>query len=36
MVLDEDSMAAGQGVVQELPGLPIVTYPPQDNAELDG
>ena len=36
MVLAEDSAAAGEGVVQELPGLLIVTQRPQDQAEEAG
>ena len=33
MVLAEDSAAAGEGVVQEPPGLLIVTQRPQERAE---
>ena len=33
MVLAQDSAAAGEGVVLELPGLLIVTQRPQDQAE---
>ena len=36
VVLAEDSAAAGEGVVLELPGLLIVTQRPQEQAEVAG